>query len=147
MWELNYKESWGPKNGCFWTVVLEETLESPLDCKEIISVNPKVNKPWILTGRTDAEAEAFWSPDGNSRFTGKFPYAGKIEGKRREHQRMRWLDGITNAMYINMGKLQERWGTGRPGVLQSMGLQSWTWLGDWTTATMINEAPFWWSWS
>ena len=57
MWELDYKESWVPKNWCFWTVMLEKTLESPLDCKEIQSVNPKGNQPWVLIGRTDAEAE------------------------------------------------------------------------------------------
>ena len=79
MWELDYKESWAPKNWCFWPVVLEETLESPLDSKEIKPVNPKGNKPWILIGRTDAEAEApiLWPPDAKSQLTGKDPNAGK----------------------------------------------------------------------
>ena len=65
MWELDYKESWALKNWCFWTVVLEKTLESPLDCKEIQPVNPKGNQPWIFIGRTDAEVETsvLWSPD------------------------------------------------------------------------------------
>ena len=65
MWELDYKEGWAPKNWCFWTVVLEEALESPLDCKEIQPVHPKGNQSWIFIGRTDAEAEApgLWSPD------------------------------------------------------------------------------------
>ena len=65
MWELGYKESWAPKNWCFWTVVLEKTLESPLDCKEIQPVHPKGNQSWLFIGRTDAEAEGpiLWSPD------------------------------------------------------------------------------------
>jgi len=68
MWKLNYKESWAPKNWCFWTVMLEKTLDSPLDGKEIKLVNPKGNQPWMFTGRTDAEAKApiLWLPDMNS---------------------------------------------------------------------------------
>ena len=79
MWELDYKESWAPKNWCFWTVVLEKTLESPLACKEIQPVHPKGNQSWIFTGRTDAEAEAptLWPPDVKNRLTGKDPDAGK----------------------------------------------------------------------
>ena len=71
MWELDYKESWTLKNWCFWTVVLEKTLESPLDCKEIKPVNPKENQPWICPLRTDAEAPILWPPDAKSWFTGK----------------------------------------------------------------------------
>ena len=79
MWELNYKESWVLKNWCFWTVVLEKTLESPLDCKETQQVNPKGNQFWIFIGRTDAEAEAplLWPPDERSWFIEKDPDAGK----------------------------------------------------------------------
>ena len=79
VWELNHKESLILKNRCFWTVVLEKTLESPLDCKEIQPVNCKGNQPWIFTGRTDAEAEApiLWPPDLKNRLTGKEPDAGK----------------------------------------------------------------------
>ena len=79
MWELDYKESWVPKNWCFWTVVLEKTLESPLDSKEIKPVNPKGNQPWIFIGRPDAEAEApiLWPPDAKSKLIGKDPDAGK----------------------------------------------------------------------
>ena len=79
MWQLDHKESWVPKNWCFWTVVLEKTLESPLDCKEIKAVNPKGNQPWILTGRTDAEAEApiLWLPDVKNWLIGKDPGARK----------------------------------------------------------------------
>ena len=79
MWELDHKESWAPKNWCFWTVVLEKTLESPLACKEIQAVHPKGNQSWIFIGRTDAEAEIsiLWSPDAKSWFTGKYLDAGK----------------------------------------------------------------------
>ena len=79
MWELDYKESWGPKNWCFWTVVLEKTLESPLDCKEIQPVHPKGNQFWIFIGRIDAEAEIpiLWPPDGKNQLIGKDPDAGK----------------------------------------------------------------------
>ena len=75
MWELDYKESWAPKNWCFWTMVLEKTLESPLDCKEIQPVYPKENRFWIFIGRTDAEAEApvVWPPDAKNWLTGKDP--------------------------------------------------------------------------
>ena len=76
-WELDSEESWVPKNWCFWTVVLENTLESPLDCKEIKPVNPKGNQPWIFTWRTDAEALILWPPDVKSQLTGKDPDAGK----------------------------------------------------------------------
>ena len=79
MWELDYKKSWAPKNWCFWTVVLEKTVESPLDCKQIQQVHPKGNQPWILIGKTGAEAEApiFWPTDVKNWLTGKDPDAGK----------------------------------------------------------------------
>ena len=79
MWELDYKESWAPKNCCFWTVVLEKTLESPLNCKEIKPVNPKGNQSWIFIGRTDAEAETsiLWPPDVKNWLIWKDPDAGK----------------------------------------------------------------------
>ena len=77
MWELDHKESWAPKNWCFWTVVLEKTLESSLDCKEIKPVNPKGNQPWIFIRRTDAEAPILWLPDAKSQLIRKDPDAGK----------------------------------------------------------------------
>ena len=107
MWELDYKESWVPKHWCFWTVVLEKTLESPLNCKELKPVNPKGNQPWIFIGRIDAEAETpiLWPPEAKSWLTGKDLGAGK-EWRQKEWQRMRWLGSITNSMDI-FSKLQE----------------------------------------
>ena len=102
MWELDYTESWASKNWCFWTVVLEKTLESPLDCKEIKSVKPKENQPWIFIGRTDGEAEApiLWPPDVKSQLIGKDSDAGKCweqEEKGMTEDEMvgwhHWLDG------------------------------------------------------
>ena len=102
MWELDHKEGWASKYWCFQTMVLEKTLESPLDCKEIKPVNPKGNQPWIFIGRTDAEAEApvLWPPDVKIRFTEKYPDAGKDwreEEKRTTEDKMvgwhHWLNG------------------------------------------------------
>ena len=86
LWELVCKEGWAPKNWCIRTVMLEKTPESPLDCKEIKPVNLTGNQPWILSGRTDAEAEApvFWSPDAKSRLTRKVPDAGKNWGQKEK---------------------------------------------------------------
>ena len=91
---------------CFWTVVLEKTLESPLDCKEIQPVHPKGKQSWIFIGRTDAQAEALilWSPDVNRWLIGKDPDAGKDwRQKKKRWQRIRCLDGITNSVAMNLG--------------------------------------------
>ena len=130
MWELDHKESWAPKNWSFWTVVLEKTLEHPLDSKEIHPVNPRGNQPWIFTGRTDAEAEApiLWLPDVKT-WLEKTLMLGKIEGRRRRGwQRMRWLDGI-----ISLGDSEGQGGLAFYSPFYRVA-KNWTWLRDWTTA-------------
>ena len=107
---VDYKESWVPKNWCFWTVVLEKTLESPLDCREIQPVHPKGDQSWVFIGGTDVEAETpiLWPPGAESWLIGKDPDAGKDWGQEEKgKQRMRWLDGITNRMDMGLCGLQE----------------------------------------
>ena len=109
-WELDYKESWVLKNWCFWTVVLEKTLESLLDCKEIQPVHPKGDQPSVFIERTDVEAETpiLWPPDAKSWLIWKVPDAGKDwrhEEKRTAEDEM--VDGITNSMGMSLGKLWE----------------------------------------
>ena len=109
MWELDHKRWWMLKNWCFWTVVLEKTLESPLDCKETKPVNPKGNKSWIFIRRTEAEAEALILPhDVKSRLNGKDPDAGKdwVQEKKGQ-QKMTLLNGITNSVDRSLGELRE----------------------------------------
>ena len=129
MWELEYKESWALKNWCFWTVVLEKTLESPLDCEEIQPVHPKGDQSWIFTEMTSIEAETpnLWLPDAKNWLIGKALMLGKIEGRRRRGQQgMKWLDGITDSMDMSWASSKSPWWTGKACVLWSMGSQSWT---------------------
>ena len=131
---MDYKESWVPKNWCFWTVVLEKTLESPLDCKEIQPVHSKRDQSWIFIGRTDAEAETpiLWPPHVKSWLIRKDPDATKIEGRGDGDDRRwdAWMASPTQWTWVWINS-RSRWWTGRPGMLQSMGLQR---VGhDWVT--------------
>ena len=162
MWELDHKQGWALKSWCFWTVVLERTFESPLNYKEIQPVHSKLNQSWIFIGRTDAEAEAsvvcllMQRADSLE----KTLMLGKIEGRRRrDHQRMRWLDGIADSVDMSLSRLQDMvkdkgwdgwmasptqwtwvwassrtwWRTEEPGVLHSMGSQrvGHNWATEW----------------
>ena len=104
---LDHKEGWALKNWCFWTAVLEKTLESPLDCKEIKPVNPKGNQSWIFTGRTDVEAPIFDHLMQRANSLEKILMLGKDGRRRRGRQRMRRLDGITDSMDMSLSKLRE----------------------------------------
>ena len=134
MWELDYKKSWAPKNWCFWTVVLEKTLESPLDCKEIQPVHPKGNQSWIFIGRTDAEAETpiLWPPDVKSWHL-KRPWCWerlKAGGKGENRGWDGWMTSLNHwkSVWLNS---RSWWWTVRPDMLQSKGSQR---VGrDWAT--------------
>ena len=140
MWELDHKEGWALKNWCLGIVVLEKTLESPLDCKEIQWVNPKGNQPCIFIGRTDAEVEApiLWPLDANSLLIGKDPHAGKDGGQEEKGMTEdevvgwhHWLSGHEFEQTWEIVKVREAWCAAVHGVTKSQ-----TQLSDWTTATV-----------
>ena len=149
MWELDCEESRVLKNWRFWTVVLEKTLESPLDCKEIQPVHPKGDQSWVFIGRTDVEVEAetpiLWLPDTKSWLIWKDPDAGKDWGQEEKGWWNGWMASPTQWIWVWVGS-GSLWWTGRPGVLQFMGFQRtgqdlvteltdwkiWTRLSDWT---------------
>ena len=145
MWLLYHNEDWVQKNSCFQIVGLEKTLESPLDCKEINTVNYKGTPPWIFIGRTDAEAETLvlWSSDVNSQLTGKVPDAEKNKG----HQEKRALEDEMAGWHhwCNGHDLRQTSGDGeRHGGLQAAAhevAKSQTWLSGWTSTTK----PYYWT--
>ena len=135
MWELDYKESWAPMNWCFWTVVLEKTLESLLDCKEIKPVNPNGNQAWIFIGRIDAEAETavLWLPDTKNWLTGKDPDAGK--DWRQEEKGMTEDEMVGWHHQLDEGEFEQALGVGGQGSLACCSpwvTKSRTRLSDWT---------------
>ena len=144
VWELDYKESWVLKNWCFWSVVLEKTFESPLDCKEIQPVHPEGNQSWIFIGRTDAEAETpmLWPPDEKNWLIWKDPDAGKDwrqeEKGTTEDEMVGWHHRWT-WVWVNS---RNWWWIGRSCMLQSMGLQrvghNWATELNWTELMMFD---------
>ena len=146
---LDCKERWAPKNWYFWTVVMEKTLESLLDCKEIQPVHPKRNQSWTFIGRTDAETETpiLWPPDVKNWLIGKDPDAGK-DWRQEEKGMTRGWDGwmaSPNRWTWVWENARSLWWTGKPDVLQSMWLQrvrhDWMTEQNWTEPPWIKSAP------
>ena len=147
IWKLDYKESWVPKNWCFWTVVLEKTLASPLDCKEIQLVYPKGNQSWIFTGRTEAEALILWLPDAKDWLTGKYPDSGKdwrqekgtIEGEMVGWHHWLKRHEFEQALGVHDGQGSlaccSPWGHKESDMTE--------WL-NWTELSLMSVVFFWW---
>ena len=146
MWELDYKENWEPENWCFWTVLLEKTLESPLDCKENQPVHLKGNPSWIFIGRTDAEAETpiLWPPDVKNCLVGKDPDDGK--DWRWEEKGMTEDEMVEWHPLCDVHEFECWWWTGKPEVLQSIGLQrvahAWVTELNWTEVTLETSGVY-----
>ena len=144
MWKLHCEESWALKNWCFWTVVLEKTLESPLDCKEIQPLHPKGDQSWIFSGRTDVEAETpiLWAPHAKSWLIGKDSDAGmdweQEEKGTAEDETAGWHPWLDGCVSVNSGSW---WWTGRPGMLWFMGSQrvghNWTSELNWLNSVKL----------
>ena len=146
MWELDHKESWALKNGYFWAVVLEKTLESLLDCKQIKPVNPKGNQSWIFTGKTDDEAEAptlatWWKELTHWKRSWCWEWL-KAGGEGDDRGWDGWMASPSpwTWVWVNSGSW---WWTVRPGVLQSMGRKDRRQLRDWTELSDISEESSW----
>ena len=136
MWKLDYKESWVQKNWCFWTVVLEKILESPLDCKEIQPVPPKVNQSWIFVGKTDTEAETpiLWPPDVKNWRIWKKPWCWEGLGAGGEGNDRRWdgwMASLTQWTWV-WACPGSWWWTGRPADTYTARICTQMWLSDWT---------------
>ena len=138
MWELDYKENWAPKNWCFWTVVLEKTLESPLDCKEIQPVHPKGDQSSVFIGRTDVAAETpiRWPPDVKRWLIWKDSHPGKDWG---QEEKGTWMASPTLWIWVWV-RSGSWWWTGKPGVLQSMGSERVE--HDWATKLNTTKVIF-----
>ena len=141
MWELDYKESWAPKNWRFWTVVLEKTLESPVDCKEIQPVHSEGDQPWVLIGRSDVEAETpiLWATWCEELTHLKRPWCWerlRAGGEGDDRGWDGWMASPTRWTWVWVDS-RSWWWTGRPGVLQFMGSQSQTRLSEWTELNWI----------
>ena len=148
MWKLDHKAGWAPKNWCFWIVVLEKILESPLDSREIKPINPKENQPWIFIIRTDAETEVpiLWPHDVKSQLIGKDPDAEKDWRQKKGAAKSEMINGITDSMEMNFSKLweivehREVWHAGVHEIAKRP-----TGLSYWTTITESDYLPMSWT--